>query len=262
MTAGPPGAASRMTAPSVLDDRFPVLCPHCGQAVRARRDWTGRDVQCAHCGGVLRVPEAPPDGRPVEGLRPLAARRERFNFACPRCDSLLESHTGMSGQSGRCPTCNVRLIIPFLDRSHGRVDAAPVLDTDAQDPTPLHAYAASGARAPRIQRLPDGACEIECPRCAARAEITANACGRCGLPFTLEGMATGGPPAGATAGTGALVLGILALPASVLFVPGLCAVALGLLALFQWRRPGVHVRALIGLGLGLLSLPLGWLLLR
>jgi len=262
MTAGLSGAASRMSTSAACDDRFPVLCPHCGQAVRARRDWAGRDVQCTHCAGVLRVPEPPPDGRPVDGLRPPAAPRERFNFPCPRCDSLLESHTGMSGQSGRCPTCNVRLVIPFVDRLHGHVDAARVLDTDAQDPTPLHAYAASGAQAPRIQRLPDGTCEIECPRCAARAEITADACARCGLPFTLEGMATGGPPAGATAGTAAFVLGVLALPTSVVFVPGLCAAALGLLALFQWRGPRVHVRALIGLGLGLLSLPLGWILIR
>ncbi len=253
---------NRMSAPAASDDRFPVLCPHCGQAVRARRAWVGRDVQCAHCAGVLRVPDAPPDDRPVAGRRPPATPRELFNFPCPRCDSLLESHTGMSGQTGRCPTCNARLEIPFLDRTRGSVSAARVLDADPQDPTPLHAYAASGALAPRIRRLPDGTCEIECPRCTARHEMTADACARCGLPFTLEGMRTVDSHAVLSTATAALFTGIVAIPLSVLFVPGLCAVGLGLIGLSRWRGPRAAVRALIGLALGLVSLVLGWIQIR
>jgi len=251
-----------MSAPAASDDRFPVLCPHCGQAVRARRAWVGRDVQCAHCAGILRVPKPPPDGRPVAGLRPPATPRELFNFPCPRCDSLLESHTGMSGQTGRCPTCNARLEIPFLDQAYGSVSAARLLDGDPQNPTPLHAYAASGAQAPRIRRLPDGTCEIECPQCAARAEITADTCPRCALPFTVEGIATGGPPAGRHSANAALLTGILAIPLSALLVPGLCAVGLGLIGLSRWRGPRAAVRALIGLALGLVSLVLGWIQIR
>jgi hypothetical protein len=121
----------------------------------------------------------------------------------------------------------------------------------------MHAYAASGHQAPRIHRLPDGALEIECPRCGRRCAITANNCSACGVPFTIEGVPTARSVRGDAFGTAALVLGILGVPLCVLFVPSGLAVIFGLLSWFRQPTHRPSGIALAGLILGVLALGLG-----
>ena len=92
----------------------------------------------------------------------------------------------MAAQEGQCPTCGNNITIPILDR-YGRLIDPKTRQIIKQDPHPVHAYAAAGERAPRIQRQKDGKQVITCPRCNGLSPITANNCKGCGMPFTMEG---------------------------------------------------------------------------
>lgn len=115
----------------------------------------------------------------------------------------------------------------------------------------MHAYAAAGARAPKIQRAPDGAQFIICPRCSGRSPVEANLCAVCGTPFTMEGAteitrASGRMPRQAAA---SLFLGLL------LCLPvGPLAITFGLLALRNEQQgdkpPAGRSAAVAGVVLG------------
>jgi hypothetical protein len=242
--------------------RFAVLCPHCDRAVRAQPGWAGQEAQCPHCRGVFRVPAELSEEHPVLGERPKAGPRYRFNFGCPRCGTLLEAHTGRCGEAGTCPTCDARLIVPGLDERTHMPLPAKLLNVDAQDPTPLHAYAASGEQAPRIQRLPDGRQVIICPRCGTQSEMDADSCERCGAPYTLEAApAVGGARAPWDAES--LVLGIVSLPLFFWFVPGILAIVMGALSLRGGMRRRGAIMPMIGVVLGAISVVGGliWLVI-
>jgi len=241
--------------------RFTLICIKCERPLVARRGWVGGEVRCPHCAAVMCVPPPHADGSPVRGaLPPLATRQQRFSFACPRCESLLESQPALGGQTGRCPTCGARFVVPRSNLYAGAVPRAALIDADDQDPTPMHAYAASGLQAPRIHRQSDGTLEIECPRCGRRCTITANNCSACGVPFTIEGVPTVRSVGGDKWATAALVLGIVSLPLCMLFVPAALAVIFGLTSWFRQpaRRPSGP--ALAGIILGAVSLGLGALI--
>lgn len=169
---------------------------------------------------------------------------------------MLESHTGMSGQRGACPTCATPLRIPALNPRTRQPFAAEVLAGEPQDPTPLHAYAASGTQAPQIHRHPDGALTIECPRCHAVSDISAEVCDHCGVPFTLEGAHASRNRAAPAFGIAALTCGVLALPLYQLVFPAALAIVLGLLGLFRQQRPGLDALAVAGAVLGGVALAL------
>ena len=61
-------------------DSFTIVCIRCERPLIVRRQWIGRDVQCTHCSGVLRVPPAPVDGRPARALTPTLGGKRQFNF--------------------------------------------------------------------------------------------------------------------------------------------------------------------------------------
>ncbi len=249
------------SADAKAPQRFTLVCLKCERTILVRAAWIGQEVRCPHCAVVMCVPPPREDGRPVRGaLPPLVTREQRFSFACPRCESLLESQPALAGQNGRCPTCGARFVIPRFSVREGGIPRAVALDTDAQDPTPMHAYAARGDQAPRIHRGSDGTLQIECPRCGRRCEITADNCSACGVPFTIEGVPTVRTMGGDAVGTAAMVLGIVAVPLCALFVPGAVALLLGLTSWFRraTRRPSGQ--ALTGIVLGLLSLALGVLI--
>ena len=171
----------------------------------------------------------------------------RFSFPCPRCQSLLESPAATAGEVGRCPTCDGQFIVPALDPQTGLPHPAARLDRDQQDATPLHAYAASGAQAPRIGHRADGTPCIECPRCGAHSDISANTCPTCGIPFTIDGVGqVTGPPGGGLA-VAALVLGIAALPLHSLYVFRPLGILCGLASWFQARVTRPPTLALIGM---------------
>lgn len=238
-------------------ERFTILCLRCERAILARAEWVGREVRCPHCSSVLRVPPRPPVPQIVRAEPPRLAPRRLFNFPCPRCACLLEASTGAGGDVGSCPTCAARFRIPTVDPLSGLPGPAELIDSERTDPTPLHAYAASGHQAPQIRRRADGVLEIKCPRCGSSNPIQADACASCSAPFTLESAATTARIQSEGLASAALVVGLLAIPTFFLVVPGLMAVVLGLACL--WRGPtGVILRrGLAGLVLGLVSLAFG-----
>jgi hypothetical protein len=239
---------------ATADNRFLMECVRCHRPVTVRREWIGQEVHCPHCDSVLRVP--PPDerGMLVKALAPQLGSRRFFNFGCPRCESLLEAHTGLCAQPGRCPTCGCRFVVPGLDY-RGMPLPSQVLEGESQDPTPLHAYAASGHQAPRIVSAPDGSQAIQCPRCDTLCSIDADNCPSCGVPFSMDGTPTISGAQRDTNATAALVAGIIALPAFILILPAVLAIVFGLLSLRAGLRSGrIKLKALIGIGLGLASL--------
>ena len=235
-------------------ERFTILCRRCDRLVFVRPGWVGREVQCPHCYSLMRVPEVPADGRPVRAEGPSLSERYCFNFPCPRCDCLLEGHTGMSGQPGTCPTCAARFRVPHVRRRSGMPEKAPLIEGEVEAPVPVHAYAASGHQAPRIVQREDGGSVIECPRCNAHNPIDADTCAACGTPFTMEAAPTVGKLRRDTRATASITLGVVGLIVFPLLIPGLAAMWLGLRSV-MFAGPGR--RSWLGVGgavLGFLSL--------
>lgn len=218
-------------------------CPACGKAITATDELLGRPVACPHCSTHFRIP--------ARGARPLVRSSSampeymasiRFTFTCQRCSSILEGASDVCGEQGRCPTCGAVFIVPSVDRKTGLPTGPAEVDDDGEFPTPVHAYAAAGDKAPQIRRLNSGEQIIVCPRCAARMPIDAHLCTACGIPFTIEGAAAiyKSAPGGNSMATAALVAGMVSLP---LFIAGVVlgpvAIGLGVAGL---RRAGEEDR--------------------
>ncbi len=218
---------------------FQLDCPACRKAITATDDLLGRPVACPHCSTHFRIP--------ARGARPLvrssSARSDyvapiRFTFTCQRCGSILEGASDVCGERGRCPTCGAVFVVPSVDRKTGLPTGPAEVADDGEFPTPVHAYAAAGDKAPQIRRLDSGEQIIICPRCAARMPIDAHLCTTCGIPFTIEGAAaiSKSAPGGNGMATAALVAGIVSLPLFIFgVVLGPAAIGLGVAGL---RRAG------------------------
>lgn len=241
-----------------MSDAFP--CPHCEMIIEGADDLGSSLTSCPHCHGPLSTSIAPaPEIRPTSSAQPPNSPT-RFTFTCQRCASILEATSVHSNHVGRCPTCGATFIVPIIDpRTAVPLNRATVAD-DGQLPTPMHAYAAAGGRAPKIERAPDGSQSIVCPRCAGRSPVEANLCSNCGTPFTMEGaseiaQAASGVPRLASA---SLVIALLAcLPL------GPLAIILGILALQNEPPPGSprsgHAVAWSGIVIGALA-SVGWVI--
>lgn len=234
-------------------DSFAMICIRCDRTLLARREWVGREVQCAHCASTLCVPDEPATGRAVRADPPSMDARQFFYFGCARCGTLLEAHTGMCGHGGACPTCGARLCIPHLDE-RGQPLPAALRDDEPIAPTPLHAYAASGAHAPRIVSGDDGERLIECPRCRGLNALEADACAACGAPFTMEAAVTSDRIQRDGLSTASLACGIIAVPLFALFLPALLALGCWVAAVTRSEGRATPIPARVGAGLGLLSL--------
>jgi DNA-directed RNA polymerase subunit RPC12/RpoP len=235
-------------------EHFTILCRRCDRPVLARTTWIGWEVQCPHCNSPMRVPEVSSDRRPVQAEGPDLSAKNCFNFACPRCECLLEAHTGMCGRPANCPTCAARFNVPFLHGRSGRPDRAVLIEGEAEDPTPVHAYGASGHQAPQIVTAADGTSVIECPRCEAYSPIDADICVACGAPFTIEAAATVGKLYRDHWASSSVTLGVVGILLFPTMVPGLLATWLGARSVMftgSRRRPAL---GFVGLTLGLLSL--------
>lgn len=243
----------------------------------------------------------PPASPVIPNMVPLPSSTpvRRYGFLCSYCSSHLEAHDALAGQSGNCPTCGNRIVIPILDR-RGRLIDPSTGQIIKQDPLPVHAYAAAGARAPRIVSVsaatagsvpnssaipapgvpeapptspqprreddPRPALAIECPRCLRRSLLHANHCSGCGLPFTMEGTNT--PMMGASNGwaVASLILGIVGLTGGfILFgIPCLLSVIFGIIAIRKTQADpnirGGMALSIAGFILGLLGLLLSFFL--
>lgn len=228
-------------------------CQVCRTLLKAEDSQVGTMVRCPLCKTALRVPaavRAPMQAVAAGGGAPEAApgiqRRvtvpshllgrvgpgKRYGFNCGYCSSRLEANEGMAAQEGQCPTCGNTIVIPILDR-YGRLIDPITQEIIKQDPHPVHAYAAAGDRAPKIQRLSDGGQAIECPRCQALSPISANNCKSCGMPFTMEGTTL--EAAGTSNGysVASLVLGIIGIPAFFCVLPSVLAIVMGIIGVNQ-----------------------------
>lgn len=219
--------------------QFVLECPSCRKAVTIASEVIGQLVACPHCSKHFHVVLPPDRKSPIAVAAPLSNTdfaQRRVTFACQRCGSLLEAHGSRSGQPGRCPTCGAVFAVPAINPHTGRSAGPAIVADDGQLPTPMHAYATAGASAPRIRRRPDGKQIIECPRCRREMPVDADACGNCGLPFTLDG-AEAPSPAAATMdnplATAALTVGVLAALSFCLPLLGPVAIGLGIAG---WRR--------------------------
>lgn len=192
-----------------------MTCPNCRKAVSAAAEHAGRKVACPFCAAHFTI--SANDG--TVALRPTQPVHHvhdaiRFTFACTRCASILEGDSRLSGQTGTCPSCGASFIVPGVDRHTGLPIGNVQIEDDGQNPTPVHAYANAGERAPRIKRLPNGHTVIVCPRCTANMPIDANLCTACGVPFTIDGATQVARTQPSSHGFAALslALGILAIP--------------------------------------------------
>lgn len=220
--------------------RFSISCVHCNRPITVRADWVERDVRCPLCAGVVRVPEPGPPGVVVRGRRPPGGSDRAFNFACGRCRALLETNTGMCGQGGRCPTCAATFIVPHVDPETGLPLGDAEVSPDGENPTPMHAYAASGAQAPQILSGADGALYIECPRCESRCDIDANACRECGVPFTIEAAPTARDSDVRGLAIASVALGAISLGSAlsgVLLICAMISLACGAMGIARAARP-------------------------
>lgn len=229
----------------------------------ATKELIGRVMACPHCANHFTIPEeggkAVPVATPNYNYPPQGAGI-RFTFSCQRCSSILEARGDLGGRQGRCPTCGAVFVVPQVDPHTGLPVSSAVVEDDGQLPTPMHAYATAGRKAPTIRRLPTGEQVIICPRCRRDMPIDANTCKACGMPFTMEGAAAvayAGSP-GNTLATASLTFGVVALFLFCLPGLGLLAIGLGIGGLKKAENMGVdrpgRSMAIAGIVLGAVSL--------
>jgi len=234
-------------------ERFTIICRRCDRSMLARAQWIGWEVYCPHCSSLLCVPEAPENDVPVLARGPYLGARYCFNFACPRCECLLETHTGMHGTPGTCPACAARFTIPYLHERTRRPLKAELIEGAAENPTPVHAYGASGAAAPRIVRMADDALAIQCPNCDLYNQIDADICENCRTPFTMEAVATVGKLHTERWVRYSITSGIISIIIFPTFIPGLLAAWWGARAAMSSGGMRRSLLGLIGLALGVIS---------
>ncbi len=143
---------------------------------------------------------------------PPVAPSLRFNFSCRTCGSVLEALIAQSGTPGRCPTCAAVFNIPRVDLRTGLALGSGDGGETKQDPTPVHAYAAAGDKAPEIVHLEGAGRAIVCPRCAATSDIEENYCAACGFPFTMEGANRAAQSVADGYAVASFVVGLISLP--------------------------------------------------
>jgi hypothetical protein len=249
-------------------------CHVCRQALSAQPEQAGQMMRCPTCRTTVRVPVPEQEsagamqteataaagmmqgGTAVVSHRSIAPPRfagKRYGFNCPYCSSRLEATESMGAQEGACPTCGNQITIPILDR-YGRLIDPKTRQIIRQDPHPVHAYAAAGGRAPRIERTKEGRQIIICPRCTASSPITANNCKSCGMPFTMEGTTLEATGANNGFCVASLVLGIIGLPAFI-GIPSILAIIFGIVGLRQVASPDSPTRG--GRGMAIAGITCG-----
>lgn len=240
-------------------------CKTCGASLSADETQIGILVRCPGCQGTMRVPNPHEEGvvkQPTRSFSPPTGLTQgtgrKYGFNCVFCSSKLEATESMAAQEGQCPTCGNTITIPILD-SYGRLIDPITKEILKLPPHPVHAYAAAGERAPRIEKNSLGEKVIVCPRCLTHSPITTNNCRSCGMPFTMEG--TTATASGSSNGfcVASLVLGIVGLPAFCTFILPLLAVIFGIIGLIQVNASASSTNATGGKGLGIAGIVCGGL---
>ena len=247
-------------------------CHVCRTSLSAEASQAGQVQRCPTCRETVRVPmpktaasaKVPARGAAAAAntLRPGAQfMGRRYGFSCAYCSSRLEANESMAGQDGQCPTCGNQITIPILDRYDRLIDPR-TKEIIKQDPHPVHAYAAAGARAPKIVRGEDRKQRICCARCGVNNPITANLCQGCGIPFTMEGATGVIQTRSNSLCASSLVVSLASLPLCFIVVPALIGICLGVAGLMQVNRESQPARssqaqAIFGIVIGVVSLIIG-----
>ncbi len=235
------------------------ICPHCESTIPDSDQRADALSICPYCNARLATAPPAPVSQPVANPSAVPATATlRFSLTCERCGSILEANSNQAGRTARCPTCGATFIVPTADPHTGLPVGRAVATSDGLPPTPMHAYAAAGARAPRIEIRDDGTSSIVCPRCDARNLIDADLCRACGTPFTIEGT---GEVVGLVEGVSTSAMLSLSLGLLACLPVGPLAIVFGAVALYRAaRRPGqkrTRAIASIGIGLGVVT-SLAW----
>lgn len=220
-----------------------IVCPSCQGSFELRGDHRGEETTCPLCDRRFHIElEGSLSAKPVPPPPVSAVGRIRFTFSCARCSSILEAHDGICGQKGRCPTCGGVFTVPQVDRHTGIALESALIADDGQLPTPMHAYATAGAKAPMIIRRADGSQAVRCPRCGREMPVDADTCKSCGMPFTIEGaqkIISQGPETNSLA-SAALTVGVLSIPTYCLPVLAPVAIVLGFAAIQRSSKLGAN----------------------
>lgn len=235
------------------------ICPHCESTIPDSDERAETLTACPYCNAALSPSSLAASARPAPAPPVAPPSPIRFSLNCERCGSILEANSSHAGRAARCPTCGATFVVPSPDPRTGLPVGRAVATNDGLPPHPMHAYAAAGARAPRIEKSDDGADLIVCPRCDARNPIEADLCSACGTPFTIDGAGgrNGFKERISSSALLSLTCGLLAcLPI------GPLAILFGGYALFRTRRIPRQTRtrfvACVGVCLGIAS-SLAWL---
>ncbi len=241
-----------------MPEDFQLICLGCERTMRAELAWCGDPILCPHCRTPLRVPrEIDPHTEAVRAERAAFTAREIFYFPCPRCENLLQAHTGMVRQRGTCPVCTARFLIPALRRGGQPTRGELLADESPEISAPLHAFAGSGSAAPQIVTRPDGQAVIQCPRCEAQSPIDAEVCEQCAVPFTLESAPSTAASRVSRRATASLITGVISVVLFPAFVPALIALWYGFQSAFEPTSNRAPLTAVAGICLGAFSLLLG-----
>lgn len=169
---------------------------------------------------------------------------------------MLEAYTDQSGSTAACPGCATRFQIPTYEYGTARIGPI-IVESKAEDPTPVHAYAASGGNAPAIVGHGDDA-RIHCPRCQAENPIDAAVCVACATPFASEAVPKMAEIRAQQAATASFVVALVSLPLCALIFPAAVAVLLGLVAIWRGQYSGhIPPLAIAGTVMGVLCGGLG-----
>ena len=221
-----------------------IICPSCQGSFERRGGECGEETTCPHCDRRFHIElEGSLTARPVAAPPMATTGRIRFTFSCARCSSILEAHDGICGQKGRCPTCGGVFTVPQVDRHTGIALESALIAEDGQLPTPMHAYATAGSKAPMIIRRADGSQAVRCPRCGREMPVESDTCRACGMPFTMEGaqeIMSHGPETNSLA-SASLTVGVLSIPTFCLQALGPVAISLGFVAIQRASKMGSNM---------------------
>src|SRR2546429_179567 len=122
-------------------------CPLCAKPVTAETHMAGTRVKCPHCREEFTVPAAsggaippPPTAAPPPPTRLSPSPRRR-------CAPALEAHGALPGHLARSPPGGALSPTPRAARRTGLPTGPAIVADDGELPTPMHAYAAAGAKA-------------------------------------------------------------------------------------------------------------------
>ncbi len=104
-------------------------CSNCNCTLSAAKDYAGKQVRCAKCREVIRVPG--PAGEPgTEG-------QQVIKFRCPSCNQKIGVTSDYAGKNVRCSKCKSPLRVPQLPRQPARPligDEAAILRAGQERP--------------------------------------------------------------------------------------------------------------------------------